>query len=344
MSRELLWHLADRYTFDGSPSFSDLGVYHVPFDTITATTRVEARLAAGATRGERIALIAPSGSGKSSVVSHVLGPTAEGVAPIVVPVHSLDIGVTSPGRIADELLVLLSRYAEQVGALDTDNDPTTATGATRRITHSHRRSSGVGLAVGWLRGDLARDVRRQTQTEQPITLGEKTEVLSLALERIRSDDLQPVIVFDDTDRWTSGGDASTVAGFFSDVIRWLTELPGSLVVATHSRYFDHGVPRAALLEFLDTPVEIPRVPDAEMLATILDRRISLNVEDTDHHGAGLPDAVTENAVDALFSTYTDGSSLRQVLQIAHIALTEATNADAKEVNADHITAARQANC
>ena len=248
----------------------------------------------------------------------------------------------SPARIADELLMLLGRYAEQVGVLDAGDDPTPATGITRQVTHSHRYSSGVGLAMGWLRGDLAREVRHQTRTEQPISLREKTGLLAQALERIHIDDLQPVIVFDDTDRWIGSDDTAIVAGFFGDVIRWLTELPVSVVVAIHNRYLDLGVPRATLLEFLDTPVEIPVLSDVASLATILTRRVDLNVDDTAYNGANLADAVTDDAVEALFLAYTEGSSLRRVLQIAHIALAEAINVDADVVAADHVTAAGQA--
>lgn len=339
MSHSLLTHLADRYTFDGSPSFADLGAYHVPFDELTNTARVEARIAAGAVRGERMALIAQTGSGKSSVISHVLGPAVTGVAPIVVPVRPLEEGATSSARIADELLSLLGRYAGQVDELE---DSVRVAGSTRQITHSHRHSSGVGLALSWLRGDLARDVTRQTQTDQHITLREKTEVLGQALDRIRLADLQPIVVFDDTDRWLADTDVVTVSSFFRDIIRWLTELPVSVVVAAHTHYFDRGVPRTDLLEFLDTPVHVPRVPDASALATILTRRISLNVEGTDQSGAKLDGALTDAAVDALFAAYAEGASLRRVLQISHVALAEAINADADLIGGDHVTAAHRA--
>ena len=33
-------------------------------------------------------------------------------------------------------------------------------------------------------------------------------------------------MFDDTDRWLSNTEASTVSGFLRDIIRWLTELLG----------------------------------------------------------------------------------------------------------------------
>lgn len=34
MSHDLLVHLAERYAFDATPAFADLGVYHVPFDSM----------------------------------------------------------------------------------------------------------------------------------------------------------------------------------------------------------------------------------------------------------------------------------------------------------------------
>ena len=137
--------------------------------------------------------------------------------------------------------------------------------------------------MGLASGELAREVQRQVQTDQPISLREKTELLDQALERIRRADLQPVIVFDDPDRWRD--DTTAVTGFFRDVTRWLTELPVSLVVATHTHHFDIGVSREALLEFLDTPVEIPSLPSPDVLTTILARRIALNVEGTEYAGA-----------------------------------------------------------
>ena len=34
MIHDLLVHLAKRYAFDATPAFADLGVYHVPFDSM----------------------------------------------------------------------------------------------------------------------------------------------------------------------------------------------------------------------------------------------------------------------------------------------------------------------
>ena len=307
---------------------------------MTGQDRVESRLSAGALGGERIALIAGSGAGKSSVISHVLGPDAPSVAPILVPVHPLDDGATTPDRVADEILKLLGRYA-----LDVPTEP--VTGTRRRLTEGRRRSSNIGLGLAWLKGELAKEVGRQTETETLISLWEKTEVIALILERIHGDLLQPVIVFDDSDRWLATTDSETVSVFFHEVVRWLTDLPAAVVVATHSRYLEQGAartdpPEVDLLEFLDMRIVIPRLPSAATLARILERRIACNIEDTSHAHATLSDAVTEQAVEALFDFYSQGASLRKSLQTVHIALSEAVSDDDEAIHAGHIAAAQQA--
>lgn len=81
LSTDLLAHLADRYAFDGTPMPHDLGAYHVPFDLMLGGDHVEARIQSGAIGGERVALIAGRGAGKSSVIRYVLGPAAAKGAP-----------------------------------------------------------------------------------------------------------------------------------------------------------------------------------------------------------------------------------------------------------------------
>ena len=78
-------------------------------------------------------------------------------------------------------------------------------------------------------------------------------------------------------------------------MRWLTDFRTSVVVATHTHYLEPGPthtdpPDVDLLEFLDTRIEIPRVPSAETLARILEQRIACNIEDTVHSGTILSDA------------------------------------------------------
>lgn len=306
---------------------------------MTRETQVEGRLSAGAHGGERIALIAGSGAGKSSAISYVLGPDAPGVAPILVPIHPLGDHASTPDRVADEILSLLRRHVLR-GATES------VTGTSRRVTEARRRSRSIGLSLDWLKGERATEVERQTETESLISLREKAEVIDLIFRGIHQDGLQPVIIFDDSDRWLAGTPRETIPGFFRGVVRWLTDFPVSVVVATHARYLEPGPEcsdhdRADLLEFLDTRIEIPRVPSLEALTQVLERRIACNIEDTVHSNAILSDAVTEQAVEALFDFYVAGAALRKTLQTAHIALADAARTGAETVQANHIVAAQQ---
>lgn len=89
MSLALLQQLRAANAFDHYPLFEALGELHVPFDSLVPGARVEARLDEALRRRGRVALVGGSGSGKSSVVSHVLGPMVEGLAPILIPVGVL---------------------------------------------------------------------------------------------------------------------------------------------------------------------------------------------------------------------------------------------------------------
>ena len=338
MASGLLRELADRYAFDGTPRFFDLGVYHVPFESMVGNASIEGQLRDCAERGERIALIAESGGGKSSLVSHVLGPTAELVAPIVVPVHALGSDAASAGGVADAILGHLGR---QVRTADGITEPGVAPVGDRREV-VHRKSSVRGADFGWrwLRGSAAKQVEVQVGSSQLIGLEEKIESVFQVLQAIHAESLMPVFVFDDTDRWIGPSQSETVVGFFGDAIRWLTEMPASVVVATHSRYLESN-DSPALLEYLDTRIEIPRVPSSTQLRRILERRVESNL-DEESGSWNLWEVVSKSAVDDLFGVYEAGVSLRRVLQIAHIALKEAVDAGDETVEGHHIQAALQA--
>ena len=269
MTYSLLEVLRDRYAFDGTPRFEDLGVFHVPFESMGEGPSVESRLRDGALRGERIALIADSGCGKSSVISHVLGPTAEGVFPVLVPVHSLREGATSAEQVADMVLTQFARQART--AAIAHQDAARASGARREVTESTGRARHIGVQApgGALKADIATEITRQVTTVQPVSLPEKIEIIVQCLQPVYRDSLMPVVIFDDTDRWSTPAENRIVDGFFGQAIRWLTDLHVSLVVATHSHYIESRAGGATLLTFLDTKVALPRLPSADQLARIL---------------------------------------------------------------------------
>jgi hypothetical protein len=333
----LLADLAESYPFESTPSFLDLADYHIPFDELVVGAAVESPLLIAAKRRERIALIASSGSGKSSVVAHTFGPTVEGVAPIVVQVKPLSAdAVCRPDAVAGEILRSAHRYAEQLGALtEAERDRIIeASAPERRLSHGSTKSAGFGLGLGWLTGQRSTEVMHQSEVTENIGLAEKTAAIAAVLDIARRDDLHPVLIFDDTDRWLGGEEASIVDRFFSEVLRWLaSDVDASVVVAVHDRYIDQKSDRLA---FLDTRIRVPPLTGRGQLEVMLMRRASLNL--------GRQIAVAEfaaaEAIEALWAAYQDGASVRRVVQLTHIALQEAIRDGAPQViSAAHVGAA-----
>lgn len=344
MTLPLLQLLRERYAFDGTPKFEDLGAFHVPFDSMSVGPPVETRMREGVLRGERIALIAESGCGKSSVISYLLGPAAEGVFPVLMPIHSLGQAAADADRVADIALAQLARDAAT--AMTAAGIAGNASGSQREVTRSAARTRRLGARApaSLLTGDVAEEIGRQVSTSQPIGLPEKVDVIFQCLQPLHQDALMPVFVFDDTDRWSVSNEEEIVEGFFERAIRWLTDLPTAVVVATHSHYLGSGRGSESLLQFLDTRVEPPRLPSADQLGRILMARVRVHLDNESTHlvPTGLGDVVADSAVNALFDQYRNGASLRRVMQLAHIALAEAADAGAEQIVDHHISAAIRA--
>ena len=76
--------LRERYVFESSPQYHNLGVLHLPFDRLIGDERTEARLVGALRRNERSAVIGTTGCGKSSMMAYVLHPAADGIAPLLI--------------------------------------------------------------------------------------------------------------------------------------------------------------------------------------------------------------------------------------------------------------------
>src|SRR4029077_8394875 len=105
-----------------------------------------------------------------------------------------------------------------------------------------------------------------------------------ALEAITVAGRQPVIVIDDSDSFTRRlGSARSrdelVAGFFGPVLRSLTELHASVIVAVHAEYLEMPAFERARREHgaLERLIEVPPVVSGQV-GRILDRRIHMAVE------------------------------------------------------------------
>lgn len=320
MSVELLRHLRRRYAFDATPGAHDLGVYHVPFDELLGGVRVEGRLARGVRAGERIAVIGGGGSGKSSVIAGVLGATAEGIAPVFVPLMgSAPELLTDVTHVIDRILDVVLGAARAAQRLEGDDVVRLRDHATAERTVERVGTASVELALPWMRPTLGREVHELARSGGGLPIEDRIDLVTDVLRRVSGHDLQPVLVFDDTDRWLAGRRRNAVPGFFGPVLRTVNELPASLVVSVNRDY----EPRRDVLAHLDTVVEVPDLETSSQLRALLDRRVEANVVDTGFGGATAADVFDGRAVTALFQYYRRrGVYLREVIQLAHRAVGE----------------------
>ena len=200
------------------------------------------------------------------------------------------------------------------------------------------------MSFGWIKGELGADLTRQTEAAVSITPEEKLEVVQQLLFSISDHGLSPILIFDDTDRWLRGlghdDPLRVVQAFFGRVVRWIADLGCGVVVAVHDSYFTAATPKDEILEFFDTPIDIPDIPSAKALGRILTRRVGIVAGDSEHVGADAAQAFDDGAIEHLFRIYDEGKHhLRWAIRTAHVALTEASDAGGERITAASIDAA-----
>ena len=207
MSAEHLAALQEAHAFDPFPVREDLGLYHVPFSELVGSTHIEATLLDACRRFERIAVIGDSGTGKSSLTANVLGPLAEGVAPVLVPVvvEPSDT-VTEPGSMFAQIAAVIARFATDAAAISAEQRDDALARLTAQRPVGRVGTRNLRLGAGWMGASVGADLSRQAGPAQSIgrSASEMLEVVHQMLATIHNDGLIPVLVFDDTDRWLSG--------------------------------------------------------------------------------------------------------------------------------------------
>lgn len=344
MSQDLLAHLRQWNAFDPHPLPEVLGELHVPFDELLGGRTVEARLEEALGRGGRVAIIGSSGSGKSSVLAHVLQCGPDRLAPIPVPLAvSIEHKLDAPA-VADRLIFEVAAAAHDLQVVsEREREATQIHRAVERPVAVGRNIT-ASAKLPWLDVGLAADLQHQTQAAVDVLPEEKLEVVYQILTRVADHGLHPVLIFDDTDRWIPGAGYEhperTVEAFFGRVVRWISDLGFAVVVAVHDRYFTDVRPRADLLGALDTPIDLPRLPDESALVRVLQRRLANACEDSEHEDSHLEDAFEPGAVQGLYAWYVrHEDAIRGVVRTAHTAMIEAADAGLPRVTAAGVNAA-----
>jgi len=336
MSKELIETLRAAAAFDATPLPEDLAALHVPFDDLLGEAKTENELQKAAEAGGRIALVGAMGAGKSSVLAYALTPAA-GFAPLPISVApESDETVTDPGRFAQHVVRVISTWAAEVEMLDEEQrDELLRSVAKERIMPARSTGTHAGLSVQlpWLaKGEVARDVKRELApaVEVERSAVEYLDALKRLMRLIRTIELRPVLVIDDSDRWLRRGEPrpDIVGAFFGRIVRELAELETGLAIAVHEHYLQLGEYRSNTVGVINTRIDVPKLTEEGQLACILDHRVQLVEE-----GGNAAAILDADGLARLWRFYADecGQSLRKTLQIAHTALSEAARSEAERV-------------
>jgi energy-coupling factor transporter ATP-binding protein EcfA2 len=323
VSQDALRKTDDSRAFEATRRFDELSRFHVPFDELNGDVRTEATVARLVAKAGRVAIIGPSGSGKSSVISGVLGPLEEelpeSIVPLRVPVATEhDETVTEPGAMARHIVRYVTRWAsrERFSPAEQEEFESAIADVTRRAGRRKSREYHVGLPLWLANVEFARQVQSAGEDYESQQSGaDAVEHLKRMLALFASHDLLAVLVFDDSDTWlrVPGLDRTEVAtAFFLRTVRMIAkELEAGLVLAVHQAYLElpaYGEAR----EWLSGEVWIPRLIDPRrgVESILRDRLVIADV------GAPIDEVMDENALLHLVKYYDDNRTIRDVLRVA----------------------------
>ena len=342
MSREALIELRERAAL-GNRHYEALEAVHVRWDELVGGTRVEGEIERLARSGGRLAVVGPSGTGKSSVLAAVLGQLAPGVpdslVPVRIPMSVVERGVIASADFARHIVRQVIDWAAPGLPSRRERDALEARIAD--LSHRSNRPRREGFALNLplslvsprlagLTAGLAGDIKASAGGwEARVTGGEPWRALSDLVEVFRGRELEPFFVLDDTDIWLQAiyaEDAEEIVrGFVANIRTMITEVDCGLALQVHTEYLQY----AAVVETARrlTLIELPRLPDpVSGLGRILARRLEVA-----EVPGGVRDAFTDDALEELGRIYGARADLRLVLALADEAAGEALQDEAAQL-------------
>lgn len=347
MSRELLRHLQDEHAFNSYPSRHNLGAYHVPFSELGTSGSFEQKLCDAAQRAERLMIIGSSGSGKSSLIEHTLGPLAQGVAPIYIPVfgESADI-ITDVQAVAGMIIQAVVQHVEMP---DGERKKAMRWASSQRPLDS-KAISGVSVDVSLMGAGLRAEIKRQTTQSMtlPNTASGTLAIVDQLLNAIKEDKLMPVLIFDDTDRWSRKTESGNIEyqdiaiRFFGAVLTELRRLDAGLVVAAHNHYLENKQLKDHIGNTIESRIDIPYLTSSDALGKVLHSRVVKHCMPSGVDKVpSLDKLLLPETLDRLYDLYQGdfSGSLRRVISRVHVALTDACNGGFEVITPELITQA-----
>lgn len=338
MSARTLVELHSAGAFAASPRREQMSALHFPFDDLVSRSglgTVERNIDAELRRGSRVAMVGATGTGKSSIMSYVLGPAVEGLAPLYVPVSVEDPSVAQdPVAFLEHLLGHLRRLIRQ-------GFPSREQAAENVV--GRRRQHRLTLRTpAWMPGQLQYEMTQLAQDHARASTHVLDQLLQL-LGLVGAHDLVPVLLFDDTDRWVGALEEEESrklrAAFFGRVLRLLADDLGVAgVIAVHPAY-EHDAAYQSAQAFFDHERRVPHLSAVSDVRALLQRRVARILGHDEEDGA-LDAVMTPEAVSVLFRAYQVAPDIRRrILLTSTAALTLAIGAGVEQIDEGHVRAA-----
>lgn len=322
MSHEQLLQVDTSRAFEPTRRFEELSFFHIPFDQLNGDEKTESTVARLVDNGGHLALIGASGSGKSSVISSILGPFSEvlhdKVVPLRVPVAAeVDETVTEPGALARHIVRYVTRWAsrERFSPAEQQEFEKGVAEVTRRLGNKKSREYHIALPLWIANVEVARQVESTgLEYEGKASGADAVEYLKRLVALFNSHELAPVFVFDDSDTWLRipGLDRSHVANafFMRNIRMMIKEIGAGVVVAVHDGYLEfEGYQEVRQL--FTGEVRIPRLLHALQGVEVIlsDRLVRTETQ------VRLEEIMDVDAVQGLASYYESDRTIRDVLQV-----------------------------
>ena len=348
MSRELLLRLQKEHAFDFYPIRHDLGAYHVSFSELGSVKPLEQTLYDAAQRAERLMVIGGSGSGKSSLIAYTLGPLAQGVSPIQIPVFAESVDVITDVRAVAGMII--QEIVKQTEMSDAERSNAMQWASSQRPLDSRSVISGVSVGALLMGTGLRAEIKRQTTHSMtlPNTASATLEIADQLLKAIKAEELVPVLVFDDTDKWfrereSENSEYQDVAiRFFGEVLTEMRQLSAGLVVAVHDRYLENELLKDHIGNTIESRIDIPYLTSSDALGKVIHSRVVKHcVPSVADKIPSLDELLLQEALDRLHDLYQSdfSGSLRKVIRRVHVALTDACSGGFEVITPELITQA-----
>ena len=318
------------------PQFVDLGLAHVPFDTLTGEDSVEGPMLDAVSAGSSAAIVGARGGGKSSVLAWLCRQLPDDHVAIRVPVVGMDD--PSDPAVLGSVALGAALEAARANEVDVSGDQREAIESARAddfIRRPGRTSAGGKLGGGPVPVEVSAQLKsleiEYSRGRQPV---DRLYGLDRLLGIFNHHGRVPVLVLEDTEAALGTGvDEATRDRFFSNSLKLLVreiETPTIIAVQDHFTELDAYAELRPYLFEATIPSLAARTVDG--LRAILAHRLEFFGIET-----SIEDLIADEALSALAALYDEkNGSIRHVLAALEGAAATAIDSDATRLEAGYV--------